>query len=124
MNLKYKPVFTTTSFHHIKYLLVRNQKQFNRAIGKTDLEFLPAGSGAQVDFIQVDGDPTTYAIVQIGDTSNYSDIAINGLIAHEAVHIWQRERKLMGENKPSKEFEAYAIQTIFINLLAMYKDSE
>ena len=38
------------------------------------------------------------------------------LLVHEAVHIWQRIRELLGESNPSKEFEAYAIQRLCLEL--------
>ena len=39
------------------------------------------------------------------------------LLAHEAVHIWQEEARLMKEASPSDEFMAYSVQTIFQALL-------
>jgi hypothetical protein len=45
-----------------------------------------------------------------------------GTIAHEAVHVWQHHRKWMGEKKPSREFEAYSIESITTTLLtALWK---
>ena len=43
-----------------------------------------------------------------------------GLLAHEAVHIWQKVRELLRESQPSTEFEAYAIQQIVMNLHDKY----
>lgn len=46
------------------------------------------------------------------------DIAeIFSLIAHEATHVWQYTRVLIGETHPSSEFEAYAIQNISQSLV-------
>ena len=39
-----------------------------------------------------------------------------GLIVHEATHIWQEVRHILGEKNPSTEFEAYTLQTITQNL--------
>ncbi|KCY47724.1 hypothetical protein J715_3367 [Acinetobacter baumannii 1571545] len=47
-----------------------------------------------------------------------------GLLLHEAVHVWQKVKKLMGEKEPSSEFEAYSIQSIAQDLFKMYEESE
>ena len=44
-----------------------------------------------------------------------------GLLVHEAVHVWQRIREDINEDKPSTEFEAYAIQNLSIRLIDAYK---
>ncbi|WP_242100976.1 hypothetical protein, partial [Acinetobacter baumannii] len=71
-------------------------------------QFLDMGADAQVSTFS-DG---AYAIVQIGDTSDKDQIQVYGLLLHEAVHVWQKMKKLMGEREPSSEFEAYSIQAI------------
>lgn len=43
------------------------------------------------------------------------------LLAHEAMHVWRDLRKTVGEDKPSSEFEAYAIQHIISDLLDAYQ---
>lgn len=43
-----------------------------------------------------------------------------GLLAHEAVHIWQEIKIKLGEHSPSPEFEAYSIQTITERLYGAY----
>ncbi|OTT38761.1 hypothetical protein CAS79_11720 [Acinetobacter pittii] len=77
-------------------------------------------AAAQVDFYS-DG---SYAVVQLGDTSERKLIEIYGLLLHEAVHVWQKVKKLMGEKEPSSEFEAYSIQAIAQDLFKMYEESE
>lgn len=39
-----------------------------------------------------------------------------GYLTHEATHVWQHMRDHIKEKTPSPEFEAYAIQTISMNL--------
>ncbi len=78
------------------------------------------GAAAQVDFYS-DG---AYAVVQLGDTSERNLIEVYGLLLHEAVHVWQKVKKLMGEKEPSSEFEAYSIQAIAQDLFEMYEESE
>lgn len=38
-------------------------------------------------------------------------------LVHESVHIFQRWCEYLGEAEPSKEFEAYCIESIFENLM-------
>lgn len=50
-------------------------------------------------------------------------IQVAAMLVHEAVHIWQRWRESIGEDEPSREFEAYSIQTISQRLMYAYSDS-
>jgi len=49
-----------------------------------------------------------------------SGIQIASLLVHEAVHIWQHHRDLVGEANPGTESEAYAIQAIAQRLMYEY----
>jgi hypothetical protein len=42
------------------------------------------------------------------------------ILIHEGVHVWQIMRHHMGEEDPSPEFEAYAIERIVMNLMRQY----
>ena len=118
----YVPEQYISPFEHAKYTLVRNQGQFDLLfddVGDTQ-EFLHLGADAQVDCY----DGGKHCIVQLGDCSERTLIEVHGLLLHEAVHIWQRIRKLMREKKPSIEFEAYSIQRIAQDLFSMFEESE
>lgn len=122
INNNYVPVWYKSPFQHTEYTLARNQIHMDLLfddMSESD-RFMHMCAGAQVDFY---GDGA-YAIVQIGDTSERSTIEVFGLLLHEAVHVWQRIKKLMGEDNPSSEFEAYSIQCIAQDLFEMYEDSE
>ena len=43
------------------------------------------------------------------------------MLTHEAVHMWQVARERLGEDKPSQEFEAYAIQALTQRLLEEFE---
>lgn len=118
----YVPEWETSPFQHLKYTLARNQLHMDLLFDDMDDSdrFMSMGAGAQVDFYQ----DSSYAIVQIGDCTELTIIEIYGLLLHEAVHIWQRIKLRMGEEHPSKEFEAYSIQHIAQDLFYMYEDSE
>lgn len=82
-------------------------------------------------FILNDSDATTHyfdhqkdcyhiAVVCIDASKMTEPIHTASLLVHEAVHVWQRIRDLMGEDSPSSEFEAYAIQHISSELMVEY----
>ncbi|HCW3748771.1 TPA: hypothetical protein OXK62_003309 [Acinetobacter baumannii] len=119
----YVPLWRISPFQHVHYTLARNQLHMDLLFDdmKNVDQFLSVeGAAAQVDYY-FDG---AYAIVQLGDTSERKPIEVYGLLLHEAVHVWQKIRKLMGEKEPSSEFEAYSIQAIAQDLFEMYEESE
>lgn len=63
---------------------------------------------------------TKSAVVCIRGFEGRSPVEIVGLLAHEAVHIWQEIRDTLGEHAPSREFEAYSIQNIVQQLYAEF----
>ena len=122
INTNYVPEWYISPFEHVKYTLARNQMHMDLLfddMSDSD-EFMSMGCSAQVDYY----DGGKHCIVQLGETQDKSLIAIHGLLLHEAVHIWQRTKYLMGEKEPSIEFEAYSIQRIAQDLFDMYEASE
>lgn len=65
----------------------------------------------------------TCCLVTIDDDAeaNYEPDLIIGLIVHEATHIWQEIQEVIGEDKPGREMEAYAMQAIVQELLTAYR---
>ena len=61
-------------------------------------------------------------IVALRVTKKHSLMQVNAMLVHESVHIWQAFKQHIGERKPSREFEAYAIQTIAQRLMESYDD--
>ena len=59
-------------------------------------------------------------IVAIRVDEGRTGIQIAGLLVHEAVHIWQKICRYIGEDNPSSEFEAYSIQWIAQELMESY----
>ncbi|MHC3136273.1 hypothetical protein ACWPO0_10415 [Acinetobacter nosocomialis] len=123
VNPNYVPEWYISPFQHVQYTLARNQLHMDllfEDMNNVDEFMSVEGAAAQVDFYS-DG---AYAVVQLGDTSERKLIEIYGLLLHEAVHVWQKVKKLMGEKEPSSEFEAYSIQSIAQDLFKMYEESE
>lgn len=61
------------------------------------------------------------ALVCIRPALERDPIQVAGLLVHEAVHIWQWECKMIGEDEPSIELEAFAIQRISQGLMSEYR---
>ncbi|KQE85282.1 hypothetical protein [Acinetobacter lactucae] len=119
----YVPEWYISPFQHVQYTLARNQLHMDllfEDMNNVDKFLSTEGAAAQVDFYS----NGTYAVVQLGDTSESKPIEVYGLLLHEAVHVWQKVKKLMGEKEPSSEFEAYSIQAIAQDLFEMYEESE
>jgi hypothetical protein len=60
--------------------------------------------------------PEPAAIVCI-DVPDAGYVAVAGLLAHEATHIWLDWLRSMGEDKPGDEITAYAIQNLTVLLM-------
>lgn len=105
-------------------------------------------SAADVDAINeaegIDGDPNAPAWSDMGDSvgltwhtgageqrfwlvglSDRLDIAgVVSTLVHESVHVWQEFKSIIGEDNPSREFEAYSIEGIFTELMRQYGESK
>jgi hypothetical protein len=64
-------------------------------------------------------------IITVGDhiDAKADAIGIIGLLVHEVIHAWQWIKRDIGERKPSKEFEAYAVQHMTMLLIDAYARS-
>jgi hypothetical protein len=62
------------------------------------------------------------AIVALGGEVKKLELEqVYSLLVHEAVHLWQWQCDLIGEDAPSEEFEAYGIQAISQELMFAYR---
>lgn len=122
MRKKNKLIWFDTPFDHIRYTLVQSKEQMKDA-GYKKSEFLSMDCPAQVTF-GTNKHGKKEAIVQLCNVQDKSRIAIFGLLLHEAVHIYQEVKQLMGERDVSAEFEAYSIQRIAQDLFWAFEESE
>lgn len=109
----------------VRYALCLDGDEYTKEMTRLKVEsptpFLIEDKPATTHFFHKKGDRNeSVAIVCIGDVSNMDPISIATLLVHEAVHIWQEEADLMGEDSPGREIEAYAIQRISKNLMLAY----
>ena len=108
------------------YALCTTEFQFREQLRRMKVpretwpEFLKTPStDANVHFFY--SEKNACAIVCIRLRSDVSGVQIAALLVHEAVHIWQEIRDIIGEKSPSKEFEAYSIQAIAQELMLQYQ---
>lgn len=103
------------------YSLCTSESAFRRglkALGATEAPkwLQDAHEGVTHTF---DADDVGIALVVCIRPGKDYDYAIRTLV-HEAVHVWQAIRDYLQEEKPSAEFEAYSVETIFSNLKDAY----
>lgn len=109
------------------YSLCINERMFHKELKKLGISqqswrpFIgsPQSQGTTHFFHKGDGKVCAIVCVKVAEESG---VEIAGLLVHEAVHVWQEVRSLIGEREPSSEFEAYSIQTISQELMAQYRD--
>lgn len=111
-----------TPFGHVCYALAVTNKHLKRirkdtGIKKKNLCKLDTAYAHTSTFERAED---TLCIVVL-DKTEFSYEEMLGLIAHEAVHIWQNVVEAMEDDKPSDEFEAYSIQMICTDLFGEYR---
>lgn len=81
--------------------------------------FLSSGTAARAHcFKKVGAAPAVLVCIR---KKRRSAVDLIGLLAHEATHVWQWFCEHIGEDEPSKEFEAYAIEVLTKRLLIAYR---
>ncbi len=102
--------------------LCLDEVSFNRVckkLGAEDLDWHHSNHGTCYSLSDSEG--KNCCIVAIRDWKKRSLIEVHGLIVHEAMHVWQYTKKVMGEDAPGREIEAYAMQNITLELFGLFK---
>ena len=86
--------------------------------GLTNYEF--PGDTSTVHFELPGGGLLVVVCFDLDELALLPSFTVVGVIVHEANHVWQRYRAYIGEHAPSKEFEAYAVESLAVNLLTAY----
>lgn len=124
------PDYATRSLMPLPLALVlfTDEKDFHAELERLGIrigcDFVPFGCNAVVHSFENEKDGHEIDMVCI-DTRKLVGMepeAVVALIVHEAVHVKQHCMRVIGERKPSKEFEAYAVQHITEALLKQFFD--
>lgn len=124
MTVKYlsRALFVTNIF----YCLCLNEQDFQAELKDLGVperkwpDFLPSGAEGCVHFL-VSAQDQEVNLVCLNAKPDKSKIEIYCILVHEAVHLWQNMKRAVNENRPSDEFEAYAIQSIAERLMNSYR---
>lgn len=94
------------------------------------LRYLRLARGSWPPFVLDGGDATTHyfqnedqglvAVVCIRFDRKITSNEVRALLVHEGMHVWRAVRNNIGENEPSREMEAYAMQHISRALMDAY----
>jgi hypothetical protein len=93
-------------------------KELNRIGVTQDVEFLDEDSISTAHFLT--SKFSHNIIVVIGREGEFKELATE-LLVHEAVHVWQYIKEVIGEDKAGDEIDAYNTQYITRFLLDEYK---
>lgn len=77
---------------------------------------------ATTNFFEKLDEAANCAIISMHPAKDKELEQVYALLVHEAVHIWQACKEVIGEDHPGKETEAYAIQRIAQSLMFSYKE--
>ncbi len=128
MRLSTKAIWCNRIMLESQYVgLCVTEKQYLAELRRLKIEsdeagpFLVNGYGACCHFFENHDTLGRACIVCIQPTKTSTLEQCYALLLHEAVHIWQDERKKMNERDPSPEFEAYCIQSIAQGLFVGFR---
>lgn len=103
--------------------LCTTPKQYKKVMKHLNIKdappFVNPGADATTHWFECGNKHTAVVCIRVPKGQVLS--AVYALLVHEAVHVWQFSRGVLGEKEPSAEFEAYAIQNIAQNLFEAYK---
>lgn len=106
-----------------KFTLVLSQAEMDavmQSMNHPTMPYLNPGAPATTAHFSRPNGTTSIVGLNLAEALAHTGVEIAGLLVHEAVHIWQDWCAMYGEKDPSKEFEAYAIQSISQRLMEEY----
>lgn len=109
-------------FHSpVEIALVTSAKDFDAMLRRMKVKERPPhlgpGALASTHVFVNDGGGLARMVVSVGPMPKGDLVPV---LAHEAVHVWQEIKEFIGEEKPSHEFEAYAVQNLIYYLRSEY----
>lgn len=110
----------------IKVVFVFEEKsylEYMKSIGvSSPIPFSGPDSNARIIHELVDDLHYNIVCFNLESLARFDHIQIMSIIVHEMVHAFQYYKQLVGEDNPSDEFEAYAIQRLCQNAFCAYKE--
>lgn len=115
-------VWCDRGWQPVEYCFCPSEKAWHRQMKAMEItgESYPETDG-RATFFTKHGKTIAIVTVRDGAEEKHSLIELLGILVHEATHIWQEIRAVMGEKDPSSEFEAYSMQAIVQELIAAFK---
>ena len=105
--------------------LVTSERQFKAAkksagVACDDAMLEPGWNACVHAYDDAEGNLVCIVALNLERCRHASGIDMAALLAHEAVHVWQRVRQRLGPSDLGMEMEAYAVQNIVGNLMRAY----
>lgn len=108
------------------YILVFTAKEYRAVLKElgikhTNFPFVESGANACVRHFETVGGGMDTCVVCIYESCLEQSVPyICGMLAHEAVHVYQTAMEYLGEKAPGREIQAYAIQHITEELISTF----
>lgn len=108
------------------YAYVPDEKAWNREMKRLGVKNEPYPTKMGRMTLLTDDTGKTIALVTLNHeiAKEHTEAEVAALIAHESMHVWQEIMSAIGEQTPSQEFAAYALQTIFHELYSGYLETK
>lgn len=107
------------------YVLVLNEAEYHKAMRRMRVPkrersawVNPGSRGTVTKLTNEEGELAVIVAVEVSEQDD--QLAVFGILVHEAVHVFQIWCEHIGEREPSSEFEAYSIQKIAQELMTHY----
>lgn len=106
-----------------RFALCVTEEQFAGLLGSLDLDARPQmiDEGNACTHRLYPKDHAPVFVVALNADKDWAPWKLYGVLVHEAVHVFQYYCELIGESRPSVEFEAYSIQHIATELMRAYE---
>lgn len=112
------PWANRTMLHGIYFTLCLTEKQFEEVCRHLSVsaKWSDINHASTYHF----NGPKHVSVVAVRDWKTRSINQVLSLIVHEAVHVWQNTKAVIGEDNPGREIEAYALQNITQELFELF----
>lgn len=112
----------------IQIALCRSKKEYYKMLKSFKVPksiiptFVDKGKDAMIHFFESETKQLVTVCIDKELCKHYDIRQVYSMLVHETVHIFQEIKEIIGEDKPSSEFEAYSIQQMAQNLMYKYDE--